>query len=442
VRAAPTTLSMDGKALRAQVPRSTHAAWQAPSGRDPLALLEAIFATLLPDLREVRIARMTRSPFAFFRGSAALMASDLAQTPRSGIFAQISGDAHLANFGGYASPERRLVFDVNDFDETVRGPWEWDLKRLATSVVLAGKENGLRAAAYEPAVRVAIATYRDRTAEYAALPTLDRWYAQITLSAAMRDTLDPRARRVWQRAAQQARNRTALAALPSLTAQVEGTLRFVDAPPLLEHLGDPLHSMELAQRVLSDYRASLRYDARMLLDRFHPVDVVRKVVGVGSVGTWCALVLLLDSAGNPLLLQLKEARASALEPFTGAEPYAAPGERVVAGQRMMQATSDALLGWAQIDGRSVYVRQYRDMKTSPDLRKLDAAALADVAAHCAWALARAHARTGEPRAVATYIGRGAAFVDATAAFARSYADQVIHDHAAFVAAAHTLHQLA
>ncbi|HTJ28431.1 MAG TPA: DUF2252 domain-containing protein [Candidatus Limnocylindria bacterium] len=436
----PTRVGMDGKALRANVPRSAQAAWDAPSGRDPLAQLSAVFATLLPDLRDLRIARMTRSPFAFLRGSAALMAADLATTPSTGILAQISGDAHLANFGGYASPERRLVFDVNDFDESVRGPWEWDLKRLATSVVLAGMEHGLRAAAYEPAVRRAVAVYRDRTASYAALPVLDRWYAQLSLSAAMRASLDPRARRLWQRAARDARSRTTLALLPSITQRTQNQLRFTDAPPLLEHLDDGAHGNDLAERILETYRASLRHDARMLLARFRVVDVVRKVVGVGSVGTWCALVLLLDTDGNPLLLQLKEARASALEPYVGAQPYATHGERVVAGQRMMQATSDALLGWAQVDERSLYVRQYRDMKTSPDLRALDAEALADVAAHCAWALARAHARTGDPRAVAAYVGRGEVFVDAIAAFARSYAEQVIHDHASFVAVAHTLRQ--
>jgi uncharacterized protein (DUF2252 family) len=385
---------------------------------------------------------MTRSPFAFLRGSAGVMAADLATTPSTGILAQISGDAHLANFGGYASPERRLVFDVNDFDETARGPWEWDLKRLATSIVLAGMEHRLRAAAYEPAVRRAVAIYRDRTASYATLPTIDRWYAQISLSAAMRASLDPRARRLWQRAAHDARNRTALALLPSLTQGAGDERRFVDAPPLLEHLGEGEQDVVLAEDVLETYRATLRHDARMLLERFRVIDVARKVVGVGSVGTWCALALLLDQDGEPLLLQLKEARASVLEPFVGPQPYATHGERVVAGQRMIQAASDALLGWTRFDERDVYVRQYRDMKTSPDLRALDAEALADLAAHCAWALARAHARTGDPRAVAAYIGRGEVFVDAIAAFARSYAEQVLHDHAAFVAVAHTLRRSA
>jgi hypothetical protein len=250
---------MDGKALRATVPRTVHATWQAPSGRDPLATLRGVFATLIPELLNLRIARMVRSPFAFFRGSAALMAADLATTPSTGILAQISGDAHLANFGGYASPERRLVFDVNDFDETVRGPWEWDLKRLATSVVLAGIEHGLRASTYEPAVRLAIATYRDRTAAYAALPALDRWYAQLSLSTTMRTSLDPRARRTWKRAARDARDRTALAILPSITERVAGELRFIDAPPLLEHIDDPSHRIELANTALDAYRASLRH---------------------------------------------------------------------------------------------------------------------------------------------------------------------------------------
>jgi uncharacterized protein (DUF2252 family) len=422
---------VDGKALRATVPRSAHAAWVPPANRDPLAILRAIFATLIPELVPVRIERMRSSPFTFYRGSAAVMAADLATQPQTGLVTQLSGDAHLANFGGYASPERRLVFDINDFDETVRGPWEWDVKRLATSVLLAGRERGLREQACLRAVRLALETYRDRTAQYAAMPAFDVWYAAIDLTGAVRSALDARARRDWVRAGDQARRSTALALLPKITQLVDGALRFVEDPPLLERIADS----DVGQRVLVAYRATLRPDVRRLLDRFALADLARKVVGVGSVGTWCALMLLLDGDGNPLLLQIKEARASALEPYVGAQDFATPGERVVDGQRTMQAASDPLLGWADVDGRCAYVRQDRDMKAAPDLAALDEAALADYAAHCAWALARAHARAGDPRPVAAYIGAGSALVDAIAAFAVAYAEQTARDHALFVTAA-------
>ncbi len=422
---------MDGRTLRLAVPRSAHAVWEAAPDRDPLAILRAIFATLIPELVPARIDRMSRSPFTFYRGSAAVMGADLATLPRSGIETQISGDAHIANFGGYASPERRLVFDVNDFDETVRGPWAWEVKRLATSILLAGRERGLRERACTIAVRTAMETYRDRIAEYAARPAIDVWYAAIELSGAVRTALDDRARRTWLRAERDAKRKTAFALLPKITELVDGKRRFIEDPPLLERVEDP----EYGRRVLAAYLSTLREDARLLLERFAVVDIARKVVGVGSVGTWCALMLLLDGDGNPLLLQLKEARASALEPFVGAQVSALPGERVVNGQRVMQAASDAFLGWADVDGRCVYVRQYRDMKAAPDVASLEDDELRDYGAHCAWALARAHARAGDPRLIAGYIGRSSAFVTAVTAFAAAYAEQTTRDHAQFVAAA-------
>ncbi|MBV8367966.1 MAG: DUF2252 domain-containing protein [Candidatus Eremiobacteraeota bacterium] len=424
---------MDGRALRTTAPRSSHARWEPRSDRDPVGLLRGIFATLIPELVPVRIQRMSASPFAFYRGSAALMASDLATTPNTGITAQLSGDAHVANFGGYASPERRLVFDVNDFDETAQGPWEWDVKRLAASLVLAGRERKFAPKAIDAAARTALATYRDRTAEYATKSALDVWYAAIDVSLAVGTAMDARARRDWLREEREARHETALAAVPKLT-EIAGTQRrFVEHPPVLEHVDDPTVTVAGAQKLLDAYRGTLRHDARLLLDRFTLVDVARKVVGVGSVGTWCLLLLLVDRDGAPFLLQAKEARASALEPYGGTAPYASPGERIVAGQRMTQAASDPLLGWAEIDGRSLYIRQYRDMKVAPDLTTLRPDELQDFAMHCGWALARAHARTGDPRAVAAYIGRSDRFVDAICAFARAYADQAEHDHAAFVA---------
>ncbi|HEX3549557.1 MAG TPA: DUF2252 domain-containing protein [Candidatus Elarobacter sp.] len=424
---------MDGRSLRSTVSRSSHAIWDAPAGRDPVALLRDIFATLEPDLVPLRIERMSASPFAFYRGSAALMASDLARTPSTGIVTQISGDAHVANFGGYASAERRLVFDVNDFDETVRGPWEWDVKRLATSLILAGREREHRARACETAAYAAVASYRDRIAEYAAMPVVDVWYASIDLSGAVRSALDGRSRRTWLRTAESAQRNTDLALLPRITHQVGEDLQFIDDPPGLVRMtasGD----VALANAILDAYRAGLRPDARLLLERFALADVARKVVGVGSVGTWCALLLMLDASGYPLLLQVKEARASALEPYVGPQRVCSHGERVVDGQRLMQASSDALLGWAAVGERCVYVRQYRNMKATPDRFLLRDDELQDYAAHCGWALARAHARAGDPRTIADYVGRGSRFVDAITTFARAYADQTDRDFEAFRAA--------
>ena len=362
------------------------------------------------------------------------MAADLASTPVTGIRPQISGDAHLANFGGYASPERRLVFDVNDFDETVRGPWEWDVKRLAASLVLAARAIGVRPASCSDAVRQALATYRTRTREYGEMSTLDVWYASIDVRGTVRTALDARARRTWERQEREARGRTALALLPKITEVVDGTMRFIDDPPLLERLPDDDATAMNVPQVLDDYRGSLRPDAHVLLERFRLVDVARKVVGVGSVGTWCVLALLVDDRGNPLLLQCKEARASVFERCVGPQAAKTHGERVVAGQRLMQAASDALLGWTQIGDRSLYVRQFRDMKAAPNLAAMRADELVDFADHCAWALARAHARSGDARAVGAYLGRGDVFDDAIVSFAVAYADQTEKDHAAFVAA--------
>ena len=427
------TTPVDGRTLRATTPRTSHAAWTAAPDRDAVATMREIFATLLPDLVSLRIERMSRSPFAFLRGSAAVMAADLSGSPSIGITAQLCGDAHLANFGGFATPERRLVFDVNDFDETARGPWEWDVKRLAASVALAGRAGGVVPRAIDAAVRLTVQTYRLRTREYAQMTPLETWYASIDIADAVQAALNVRERREWERLAQRAVSGTALRVLPKLTTVAGGRLRFNDNPPTLVHETDERAALDYANRVLDAYRATLRTDAEMLLGRFAPVDLVRKVSGVGSVGTWCALVLLADDRGNELLLQLKEARASALAPHVAAPRETVHGERVVAGQRMMQAASDAFLGWADMD-RCLYVRQYRDMKTTIDPSRLPADELADYGAHCAWALARAHARTGEPRITGAYMGRGTTFDDALVAFAHVYADQTERDHAAFVAA--------
>jgi uncharacterized protein (DUF2252 family) len=353
--------------------------------------------------------------------------------PVTGILAQLGGDAHLANFGGFASPERRLVFDLNDFDETVRGPWEWDVKRLAVSIVLAGRGSGVRPATCADAVRFAMAAYRVRTREFAQMTPLDVWYSAIDVTGVVRTALTPRTRRGWERLERTAREHTAFALLPRITTMVDGAPRFVDDPPLLQHLSD--EETAQAQAGLDAYRASVRPDARILLDRFHPVDIARKVVGVGSVGTWCALALFADARGAELLLQLKEARTAAAAAFVAPEPRANEAERVVVGQRLIQAASDVLLGYTQVGERCVYVRQYRDMKATVRVETLQADELTDYAGHCAWALARAHARTGDARATGAYLGNGAAFDEAMVLFANAYADQVERDHAEFVAAA-------
>ncbi|HEX4805124.1 MAG TPA: DUF2252 domain-containing protein [Conexibacter sp.] len=439
----------DGKRARAAAPRSGHGAWApAPDRPDPIALLEEQAESRVPELVPIRHGRMAASPFAFFRGAAAIMAADLAETPVSGLRVQLCGDAHLANFGGFASPERDLVFDLNDFDETLPGPWEWDLKRLAASIAIAARERGDEEAARHEAVRGTVRAYREAMRGFAQLSALEVWYARVDAAAleALADAQLTKAQRARVgRTVEKARRKDHLRAFAKLVREDGGEPRFVSDPPLLVPIAelvpadeaDRLHAGMRA--LLDDYRATLPEERRALIDRYRYVDLARKVVGVGSVGTRAWVVLMLGPAGEPLFLQCKEAQASVLERHAGASGHGNHGERVVQGQRLMQAASDILLGWLRSPGmdgvaRDFYVRQLWDWKASADVETMEPSGLAAYAQPCAWTLARAHARSGDPAAIAGYVGRGEALDRALADFAEAYADQTERDHAALLAA--------
>ena len=403
----------EGRSLRSQIPRSAHARWSA-DGRDPLAIVRSEDEGRLPELVSVRHKRMSASPFAYYRGGAALMATDLARSPATPIGVQLGGDCHLLNFGGYATPERNLVFDVNDFDETLRGPWEWDLKRLSVSVVLAAREIGMRPPAAQETVAQTVRTYRERMNLFAQLTPLDIWYSRIDASALT------------------GRPQNAEQLIPKITAIVDGRRRFVDNPPFIYHSpdGDPLEERTRAR--VSAYRRHLRTEVCELFDRYRFVDAAIKVVGIGSVGTRCAVALFTTPDDEPLMLQVKEARRSVLEPFLSPSPFKNQGERIVAGQREMQAASDIFLGWLRDDaGHDFYVRQLRDMKVSVKIDTLRPTHLVQYAEACAWALARAHARTGDGAAISGYLGASDRFDRALVRFASDYADQVERDYEAF-----------
>jgi uncharacterized protein (DUF2252 family) len=432
-----------GRARRSVASRSSHAVWQAPAARpDPVALLETQSATRVPELVPIRYGRMLDSPFAFLRGSAIVMAADLSTTPAAGLVVQACGDAHVANFGIFATPERRLVFDVNDFDETHPAPFEWDVKRLAASVAVVARERGFGAPAGRDAAQAVGRRYREAMATYAGMAFLDVWYSRIDVDEAMKDMRSEVPRKQLARVEKlvgKARTRTNLGALARFAEQVDGTWRIKPEPPLIVRYPQ---SDEVAERLaqgFAAYRASLQADRRALLARYRFVDFARKVVGVGSVGTEAFMFLLMgDRDDDPLFLQLKEADRSVLEPYTAASRFRNQGARVVTGQRLMQAASDAFLGWLkggaprQIDS---YVRQLRDMKGSTDLDKIRRSALGGYAELCAAALARAHARTGDASAIAGYLGGSDAFDTAIARFADAYADQTERDFEALAAAA-------
>jgi uncharacterized protein (DUF2252 family) len=424
-----------GRGARRMVPRTSHAAWAPPHDRpDPVALLHAQDATRLPELVPIRWGRMSASPFAFYRGAALLMAADLAATPNSGLTVQACGDAHLLNFGIFASPERTLLFDVNDFDETLPGPWEWDLKRLVTSVILAGRNAGFSAAQNRDAALGAARSYREWMANYAAMGDIDVYYSRVAADEVLRlakTAAGVRKDRVEQVLAK-ARTRDSLHALAKLTETVDGMPRIIDAPPLIAHLPADQPDLEhLARKAFADYRATLQEDHRRLVDRYKFADIAMKVVGVGSVGRVSLIVLLVGrDDGDPLFLQLKEAGPSVLEPFVGRSRYQNQGRRVVAGQRLMQAASDIFLGWVRVAGgqrRDFYWRQLRDMKGSFAVEDPRPNGLTLYGGICAWTLARAHARSGDRIAIAAYLGKSDRFDLAVADFAESYADQVERD---------------
>ena len=361
------------------------------------------------------------------------MAMDLAQTRTSGIITQIGGDAHCANFGAFATPERNLLFDVRDFDETLRGPWEWDVKRLAASLVLASRDLGLRKRFAERAARMAVATYHEKMAGLSKLSTLDAWYSRVDANVMLERAGSSAIRKRRRTYIEGTGRRTIQKAYDNMTEVVDGTRRFVDDSPLIYHPDDPSDIFDI-DALFESYRESIGDDVRMLFDRYRLVDWVVKVVGVGSVGTRCAAALFLADDDDPLVLQIKEAGPSALEAYLEPSPFANHGQRVVAGQRIMQAASDLFLGWANTGERDYYVRQLRDMKGVPNLEGMDEVQLCEFSEFCGWTLAGAHARGGASANIAGYLGRGYVFDEAIVDFATAYADRVEADHAIFVAA--------
>lgn len=425
-----------GKALREKVPRTSHGQWKIPPNRlDPIELLKRTDQGRLADLLPIRYGRMRQSPFAFLRGAAALMASDLAATPATGIRVQACGDCHVANFGGFASPERRLVFDVNDFDETLPAPWEWDVKRLAASSVLAGRELGLSERHCADAARTAVQSYRERMHEYAEMRALEAWYSHLNAEIFIDEAKTAAAKRRWRRTENAARRQTAEHVFPAITDVKDGRWRIIDQPPLIYHPAQMARMGKFVRGMFERYRRTLPEERRVILDRYHMVDVARKVVGVGSVGTRCAVALLMAGAHDPLFLQCKEARASALAPYAGKSQYGNQGERVVTGQRMLQSASDVFLGWARDDeGHDFYFRQLRDMRMKIDLDAMSRQDWFEYLEVCGWALARAHARTGDAARIAGYLGKNDTFDTAIEKFAVAYADQTERDYAALLKA--------
>ncbi len=450
-RPAPEERVARGRAARSECPRSSHGRWEPAADRpDPVALLQEQAASRVPELVPLRYGRMLVSPFTFYRGAALIMASDLASTPRSGLRTQICGDAHLSNFGVFASPERQLMFDINDFDETLPGPWEWDVKRLGASFEIAGRDRGFAPDSRRAVVEAGVHEYRTRMGRFAAARNLDVWYAHIEISRVLADlesTVTKKQRAKARANVAKARTRDSMQAFAKLTHEVDGERRIVSDPPLVVPVEDLLpagadrEGVEEALRgLLRSYRRTLETDRRELLESFDYVHAARKVVGVGSVGTraWILLLLGRDDQ-DPLFLQAKEAQESVLERFVGRSRYPNHGRRVVAGQRLMQAASDIFLGWERVTGldgqpRDFYVRQLRDWKGSAEVDDMDPAAMTAYSRMCGAALARAHARSGDRIAIASYLGKGDTFDRAVADFAAAYADQNERDYAAMVAA--------
>ncbi len=425
-----------GRAARKRVPRSALGGWQPPKNRtDPITILERQARTRLPELVPIRYARMVAEPFPFLRGGPAIMAADLATTENTGLNVQLCGDAHLSNFGLFASPERALVFDLNDFDETLPGPFEWDVKRLVASVAVAARGNGYGDAKAEHAAMEAARGYREHMLRLAEMDGMAVWYLQVNADAVAELVRKPKRREGVERALSKARSRTSLQAFAKLTAPDEnGVPRIKENPPLLVRIDEP-EALDI-NAVFAAYRKTLPEERRILLDRHELVDLALKVVGVGSVGTRCFVGLMADrDTGSPLFLQVKEAETSVLAPHLTASKFKHQGHRVVHGQRLTQAASDIFLGWATgPNGRYFYWRQLRDMKGSAVLENLSPGALAKYAMLCGHTLARAHARSGDRIAIAAYLGGGDAFDRAMADFAMGYADQTVEDHRGLVAA--------
>jgi uncharacterized protein (DUF2252 family) len=440
-----------GKSARKGAPRSSHGAWEpAPDRLDPVEILERQAKSRLPELVPIRYGRMLTSPFAFYRGSAAVMAADLAPTPTSGMRAQLCGDAHLSNFGAFAAPDRRLVFDLNDFDETLPGPWEWDVKRLGASFALAGRELGIGRKQRRSVICAGVGRYREAMREFAAMSNLGVWYARFDVEAALAEIRDRAPRKDVKRVErnlEKAQTKDHVKALSRLTHEVDGQLRIVSDPPLIvpieELIGGGVSREDVEGPILEllrGYRETLEDDRRHLLDGYRYVHMARKVVGVGSVGTRAWIVLLTGRDDtDPLFLQCKEAEDSVLEPYAGKSRYKNHGARVVKGQRMMQAASDIFVGWLPVRGidgqpRDFYVRQLWDWKRSVDVEAMSPEALEIYAQLCGWTLARAHARSGDRVEIGAYLGSSDGFDRAIGEFSELYADQAESDYGALAEA--------
>lgn len=427
-----------GKSLRERLPRSSHAIWQPPAaGREPIEIIEASNRGRLQELIPIRYGRMLRSPFTFLRGSAALMAYDLATTPKTDIIVQACGDCHLLNFGFFATPERNLVFDINDFDETLPAPWEWDLKRLVVSFVIAGRDSDLSDQESKAAAIDCARSYREHLREYSRLSPLEVWYTRIGAEQAIKMAPDEKTRKLREQMMTKARERIIEHLYPKIVTQTGGRNRFVDQPPILYHVNEPDWET-LVREGLEDYRQSLPEERRVLFDRYQLEDFALKVVGIGSVGTRCYIALLFSEDNHPLILQVKEACPSVLEPYTAKSQYENQGQRVVTGQRLMQSSSDIFLGWTKgRRGNNFYLRQLRDMKFSLPIEGVSAVQLQRYAEFCGWTLARAHAKSGDAATISGYLGKGDQFDLALGEFAIAYADQTERDHAALVDAVKT-----
>ncbi|MGH8583522.1 MAG: DUF2252 domain-containing protein [Gammaproteobacteria bacterium] len=428
-----------GKGLRGKVLRQAQGVWKRPADRaDPLAILRASDASRLAHLLPIRYGRMLQTPFTFYRGAAAVMAADLAKTPATGIRVQACGDCHLLNFGGFATPERNILFDINDFDETLPAPWEWDVKRLVASFVLAAGSNGLPDSDGRDAAVTCAQSYREHMREYSEMSPLEVWYASIDSEDML--GLAPNARgkaSLRQRIAKATKQSGSEVDYPQLAGMVGGRIRIQDNPPLIFHPeeAEAKDFQTLLEENHALYRESLADDRRILLDRYRVVDGAMKVVGIGSVGTRCAIILMMSVSNEPLFLQWKEANNSVLEPYAGKSAYSHHGQRVVMGQRLMQPATDTFLGWLTgRKGHHGYVRQLRDAKIKPLVETFDAEILSQYAKACGWALARAHAKAGDALTISGYLGTKDPFDEAMGDFALAYADQTERDHAALKAA--------
>jgi uncharacterized protein (DUF2252 family) len=428
----------EGKDKRNELPRESHAQFDVITDRmDPISVIKKSSEGRWQHLIPIRYGRMSRSPFTFLRGSASLMAMDIATTPTSDLRVQACGDCHLSNFGLFATPERNLIFDINDFDETLPAPFEWDIKRLAASFYVASLDNKFTEKECKIVTRKCVEAYRDAITKFASMKVLDVWYAKLDSDTLIAQAPDAEAKRRRQMMAEKAKSSVTETVFPKITQVLGGRRTIVDQPPLIYH---PPHELKIPERFLDGfdlYRESLPYERRILLDRYHLEDIAVKVVGIGSVGTMCGIVLLIAEENDPLILQVKEANASVLEPYAGKSEFKQHGERVVVGQRLMQSASDMLLGWAKGTGkehRQFYIRQLRDMKFSFDIDLMTPLQLSRYAEVCGWTLARAHARSGDPALISGYIGKTDIFDRAIGTFARSYAEQTEKDFEVFTEA--------